>query len=138
MKRNHYPLSDLKKSACARINQKVIEELENPKKSRKKSKYGNSQTEVDGIIFDSKKEADRYRDLSFLLKRGIIGLLRLQVPYELNEGGSHSLKYIADFVYIIAETGQEIVEDTKGHRTKDYIRKRRLMKKVHGIIIKET
>lgn len=36
MKRNHYPLSELKKSACARINQKVIEELENPKKSRKK------------------------------------------------------------------------------------------------------
>jgi hypothetical protein len=108
------------------------------KKEKKKSKYGNRKNEVDGIVFDSEKEAMRYGQLKLMLKAGIIGLLDLQVPYELNPGGTHSLKYIADFVYIIRATGEKVVEDAKGCRTREYIKKRRLMKKVHGIIIKEV
>jgi hypothetical protein len=107
-------------------------------KEKKKSKYGNEKHEVDGIVFDSQKEAQRYGELKLLLKAGIIGLLDLQVPYELNPGGTHSLKYIADFVYLIRATGETVVEDAKGHRTREYIKKRRLMKKVHGVIIKEV
>jgi hypothetical protein len=105
---------------------------------KKKSKYGNNKKEVDGIVFDSEKEANRYGELKLMLKAGIIGLLELQVPYELNPGGTHSLKYIADFVYIIRATGEKVVEDAKGHRTQVYLKKRRLMKKVHGITIKEV
>ncbi len=108
------------------------------KKEKKRSKYGNEKHEVDGIEFDSIKEAHRYGELKLMLKAGIIGLLELQVPYELNPGGTHSLKYIADFTYIIRATGEKVVEDAKGHRTREYIKKRRLMKKVHGIIIKEV
>jgi len=108
------------------------------KKEPKQSKYKNSKTTIDGIEFDSAKEAKRYKELLLLLKAGEIGLLRLQMPYELNEGGTHSLRYIADFVYVDARTGKTIVEDTKGFKTRDYIKKRRLMKKVHGIIIFET
>ena len=104
----------------------------------KKSKYGASKTECDGIVFDSKKEAERYKVLKLLLKAGAIGLLELQVPYELNEGGSHSLKYIADFVYVDAITGKSIVEDTKGFKTREYLKKKKLMLRVHGIKIKET
>lgn len=135
-------LSDLKRSKVAHLNQKVFEEAEKPaKKPVKKngrSKYGNKKTVVNGITFDSEREAKRYSKLLFLLKKGFIGMLRLQVEYELNTGGTHSLKYIADFVYIVVETGETIVEDCKGHRTQEYIKKRRLMKKVHGITIKET
>lgn len=47
-------------------------------------------------------------------------------------------KYIADFVYTDNETGQTIVEDTKGVRTKEYIIKRKLMLYLHGIRIKEV
>lgn len=108
------------------------------KKEKKRSKYGNNKKEVDGIVFDSEKEALRYGELKLMLKGGIIGLLELQVPYELNPGGTHSLKYIADFVYIVRATGEKVVEDAKGHRTQVYLKKRRLMKKVHGIIIKEV
>jgi len=104
----------------------------------KKSKYGNRKKEVDGIIFDSEKEAKRYGELKLLLKAGKIGMLRFQVPYELNAGGSHSLVYLADFVYMDAVTGLEIVEDVKGFRTATYKKKKRLMKKVWGIIIKEV
>jgi len=93
---------------------------------------------VDGIIFDSEKEANRYRELSFLLKAGVIGLLERQVEFELNEGGTHSLKYIADFVYLRADTGEKVVEDCKGFRTKEYRKKKRLMREVHNIQIFET
>jgi hypothetical protein len=44
--------------------------------------------------------------------------------------------YVADFVYI--EGGKQVVEDTKGFRTADYIIKRKLMLLFHGIRIKET
>ncbi len=137
MRRASMPLDQLKKSACASLNQQVFEEIEGKPKP-KKSKYGNSKTEVNGIAFDSAKEANRYTKLLLLLKVGQIGLLRLQVPYELNPGGTHSLIYIADFVYVDVATSQEVVEDAKGHRTREYIKKRRLMKKVHGVTIKET
>lgn len=126
----------LKACAAASLNREVLEQLAKPVKKR--AKYGNSKTEVDGITFDSEKEANRYRKLLLLLKAGVIGLLRLQVEYELNPGGTHSLKYLADFVYIITATGEEVVEDAKGYLTREYKKKRRLMKTVHGIIIKEV
>lgn len=105
----------------------------------KRNKFNNTKTEVDGELFDSKKEAKRYSELRLLLKHGVIGFLARQVQYELNEGGTHSLIYIADFVYINRETGQTIVEDVKGNKatqTQEFKKKKRLMKKIHGIEIK--
>ena len=104
----------------------------------KKSKYGNQKTEVNGIVFDSKREAKRYVELLIHLKTGVICILECQVSYELNEGGTHSLKYIADFRYLLCATGETVVEDAKGAKTKVYLKKRRLMKKIYGITIKET
>lgn len=68
-------------------------------------------------------------------KAGEISNLRLQVPYELNPGGTHSLKYYADFVYL--QDGKEVVVDVKGFSTKLYKKKRSLMLQVHGIEIRE-
>lgn len=48
------------------------------------------------------------------------------------------VEYVADFVYTNTETGEYIVEDAKGVRTKDYILKRKLMLAVHSIRIKEV
>lgn len=103
-----------------------------------RSKFGNERTQVEEKTFDSKKEAKRYKELNLLLKNGKIGMLARQVEFELNAGGTHSLKYVADFVYIIQATGETIVEDVKGMRTRVYLKKKRLMKKVHGIEIKES
>lgn len=130
-----FTIEDLKKTPVARLNQHLFESGQ--KAPLKKHKYGANKTEVNGIVFDSKKEANRYKELLLLLKAGQIGMLQLQVPYELNEGGTHSLKYIADFVYVDAFTGQTVVEDAKGYRTKEYLKKKRLMLKVHGIKIHE-
>jgi hypothetical protein len=123
-------LTDLRESKVAHLNPHLFEQ------EKPKSKYRNTKTEVDGIKFDSKAEADRYRELKILLKAGEIGMLELQKEYELNPGGTHSVKYVADFVYTTKE-GVKIVEDVKGFVTAVYRRKRRLMKKVHGITIIE-
>lgn len=103
----------------------------------KKGKYGNRRTEVSGIWFDSAKEAARYIELRYLLKAGEIKDLELQKEYELNEGGTHGLKYIADFEYTEVRTGERITEDVKGFRTVVYKKKRKLMLKVWGIKVRE-
>lgn len=138
--KGHITLKELKESTVAGLNAEVIRELEeeaNPQEKKKPSKYGNEKTVVDEIQFDSVKEANRYKDLKLLLKAGEIAFLKMQQPYELNPGGSHSLKYVADFEYLISATGEKVVEDVKGFHTREYLKKRRLMKKVYGIKITE-
>jgi hypothetical protein len=102
----------------------------------KKSKYGNKKTEVDGITFHSKKEAARYGILKMLESRGIIRDLRLQVPFQIKINGFLVCTYFADFVYM--EEGRQVVEDSKGVKTKDFILKQKLMRAVKGIEIKLT
>ena len=99
--------------------------------------------EVNGIVFDSKKEARRYLDLRAMEIAGQIQNLRLQVPYLLipsqridGKVVEREVKYVADFTY--EQNGETVVEDSKGHRTKDYIIKRKLMLSVWGIRIKEV
>ena len=127
-------------------------------RSNKKSKYHSIATCIDGISFDSRKEARRYQELKLLEKAGRISNLEMQVPFELVPAqygeceeiytkGAHkgeckrgaciekAVTYKADFMYI--EDGKIVVEDTKGVKTKDYIIKRKLMLYVHGIRIKE-
>lgn len=129
-------IEDIKRSACAKLNGHLFQEKS--EKSPRKSKYGNRKTEVDGITFDSQREADRYRELKLMQKAGLIGLLEIQVPFELNSGGTHSLRYIADFVYVDSKTGERIIEDVKGCLTAVFKKKQRLMKKLYGIEIKLT
>lgn len=138
MKRTTITLKDIQNSACARINPHLFSGQHAKESKPKRNKYANTETEVDGIRFDSTKEANRYVKLKMMVKAGLIGMLQLQVDFELNPGGTHSLKYIADFVYIDQRTGDSIVEDAKGFRTKEYRKKKRLMKKIYQIEIKEV
>lgn len=109
-------------------------------------KYGNIKTTVDGIEFDSRKEANRYAELKLLQRAGEISGLALQVPYVLipeqkRDGkiAEREVKYIADFVYTDKE-GNRIVEDVKSPatRTKEYILKRKMMLWEYGIKIVEV
>jgi len=101
-------------------------------------KYHNKKTVVDGITFDSKKEADRYVELSIMQKAGTIQGLKTQVPFELipKQKGERACKYVADFTY--TENGEQVVEDVKGKRTPEYVMKRKLMLERHGIRIREV
>ena len=102
------------------------------------NKYKNVEQIVDGIKFQSRREATRYAELMLLQRSGLIQNLRLQVPFELipKQQGERAVKYIADFVY--DENGETIVEDVKGVRTDVYKIKKKLMLKVHGIRVKEV
>ena len=126
------------------------------------TKYKAKKTYVNGIEFDSRKEARRYQELVLLEKAGVIQNLQLQEKFLLipsqyktvytNEtykvGANKGLLktkevciekpvvYIADFTYV--QNGEKVVEDTKGVKTKDYIIKRKLMLYTHGIRIKEV
>lgn len=124
------------------------------------NKYRNKKITAGGLVFDSKREYNRYRELLLLEKAGEISNLRRQVKFVLIPAqyeksperytrGKHKgelrpgvllereCSYIADFVYIDAD-GQKVVEDVKGVKTKDYIIKRKLMLYVHKIKIKEV
>lgn len=102
------------------------------------SKYKAVKCEVDGIVFDSKKEAKHYSILKKFEEAGIIEDLKLQVPYILIPKSKYGrqIKYVADFVY--RENGQTVVCDTKGYRTDVYRLKKRMMAEKYDIIIKEV
>ena len=121
------------------------------------SKYHNRKVVIDGIVFDSRKEANRYRELKLTEKAGEISDLRLQVKYELIPAqyemgtrirGNHvstvercverAVNYYADFVYRDKMTEETVVEDAKGVKTEAYKIKKKLMLWVHGIKIREV
>lgn len=107
---------------------------------RGRNKYGNKRIGSHA----SKKEHYRSLQLQNMQRSGLISCLREQVPFELipaftyDDGTrEHAVRYIADFVYVDNASGQTIVEDTKGFRTREYIIKRKLMHFIHGIRISE-
>lgn len=125
------------------------------------NKYHANKTVIDGIVFDSKKEAQRYRQLKLMVKAGVITNLKRQVKYELvpaqyidGKCVERAVTYIADFEYdelvplrqrsVMVEAdakmqGKHIVEDVKSPatRTREYIIKRKLMLHNYGIRIQE-
>lgn len=106
------------------------------------SKYHAKKTTIDGIEFDSAKEAKRYTKLRDMQEAGEIEGLCLQVPFELLpsfecDGVKYrGMKYIADFVYY--RDGKQVVEDTKGAKTREYIIKKKLMAYLNHINIEES
>ena len=118
------------------------------------NKYKSHKTNANGVIFDSKKEYNRYIELALLSRSGAIKGLKRQVKFELipaqyepdiisprgkvKKGKliERAVSYIADFVYNDKD-GNIVVEDVKGMRTKDYIIKRKLLLYMHGIKIRE-
>ena len=104
------------------------------KQNNTESKYSNKKVNIDGITFDSMKEANRYRELKLLEKVGEISNLELQPVYVLQESFKYkgknirAIKYIGDFEYVDSKTGNKVLEDTKGFKTKDYLIKVKLLK----------
>lgn len=114
-------------------------------------KYNSIKTEVDGIKFDSKKEANRWQELKILERAGEISHLQRQVKYELiptqridGKVVERACTYIADFVYHELGSNEVVVEDVKGYRNPGkagyamYVIKRKLMLQLYGIRIREV
>ena len=97
------------------------------------SKYKNKKTQVDMYVFDSEKEAKRYKELKLLERAKEISNLELQPRFLLQESFRKNGKtyrkidYIADFQYI--EDGKTIIEDVKGLQTEAFKIKHKLFEK---------
>lgn len=112
---------------------------------QKRSKYNAKRVTVDGITFDSKKEAVRWQELRMMERAGAITDLQRQVAFELQPATvmdgrkKPALRYVADAVY--QQDGRQIVEDVKSPVTRKketYRIKRHLMLTVLGIEIREV
>jgi len=112
------------------------------------AKYQNKKIQVDGITFDSKKEANVYAELKLLLAAGEIEKFDRQVKfilvpsqYEVVDGKKKNVElpvtYICDFV-VYHKDGEKTVIDAKGMKTPAYVIKRKLMLSVFGLRIKEV
>ena len=110
------------------------------------NKYNARKISLNGQKFDSQHEFDRWCELSLLQRGKVIADLQRQVKFELipaqkDENGKvieRAVSYIADFTYTDRKTGQMVVEDAKGVRTKEYTTKRKMMLYFHGIRIREV
>ena len=96
---------------------------------------GKENRTIDGIVFDSAKEAKRYWEL----KQMGVWPIELQPKFELVVNGVHICDYRADFAYEVPYSGgQRVIEDVKGMKTREYRIKKKLMKAIHNIDIQEV
>src|SRR5437762_3724578 len=101
----------------------------------KASKYHNRKTLVDGIQFDSQKEANRYQELILMERAGLIRSIELQPRYDLVVNAHKMGFYRADFRYEVVTTNILIVEDVKSPatRTAVYCLKKKQVKALHDV-----
>jgi len=110
------------------------EEFRDHRKAEKsRPKYGNKKTVVDGITFDSKREAQFYCSLKQLERAGQVYEVELQKPFALTIDGKLICTYKADFAFFDAIQKRIRVVDIKGVVTKEFSIKRKLMKAIYGI-----
>ena len=101
------------------------------------NKYRAVKQLIEGILFDSQREASRYCELKMLERAGKIHNLELQPVYEILVNGKHIANYIADFRYT-NETGQTVIEDAKGTRLPMYRLKKKLVEAIYNVHIIEV
>jgi hypothetical protein len=102
-------------------------------------KFSAKPTKRDGQHFPSQKEARFYDQLVLLKEHGgqgkhgpLVFFLR-QVPFHLPGG----VKYVVDFQLFWYDGTIEFV-DVKGHRTKEFIRNKKLVEALYPIKIREV
>ena len=112
------------------MSAKQYREMLEPKKT---NKYNAIKTETDGIVFDSRFEAEKYEELKTLERIGLIKDLQRQVRFILldeyvnNKGEKiRPISYIADFCFFDMKKKQKIAMDTKGLETEVFRIKKKL------------
>jgi hypothetical protein len=99
---------------------------------KKKPKYHNKHTWVDGLCFDSQMEADRYGQLKMLQRAGTIKGFCRQPEFVLTEGNEEqrAITYKADFIVFNLD-GSVTVEDVKGYESQQWERTFKMFKAKH-------
>ena len=97
----------------------------------KPNKFNAVICEADGLTFRSKKERQRYLELTALKSVGECWFL-WQVPFRL----PGKTKYVLDFL-VFWKDGRITFEDTKGHRTAQYIKNKKQVEALYPVTISE-
>ena len=100
-----------------------------------RNKYNAKKVKLEGYTFDSKAEARRYGELKLLLKAKKISDIAVHPVLGIYVNDKKICNYVADFSY--QENGIEVFEDVKGIRTSTYVLKKKLVKAIYGIEIRE-
>ncbi|MDO9527624.1 MAG: DUF1064 domain-containing protein [Syntrophales bacterium] len=90
-------------------------------------------TELDGIKFQSKKEAGYYQKLKMFQKLGELVFFLRQVPFDL----PGNVKYRVDFQEFWRDGTVHFV-DVKGFRTPEYIMKKKMVEALYPVTIEEA
>lgn len=104
----------------------ILELIQKPRRN----KYGATITEVDGVKFHSRLEADYYRHLRWCQQFGTVERFHRQVIFDLGGG----VKYVCDFLVIEKGGGIRYI-DTKGFETAEFKRSKKLVKHLYGVEI---
>ncbi|MGO7044365.1 DUF1064 domain-containing protein [Rhizobium johnstonii] len=103
-------------------------------KPKRGNKFGAKTTVFDGIPFDSKREAEVYRDLKLLERSGRISGFERQRKFELIVNGKIIGTYRADFAFIDHDKDCRFrVVDVKGVVTRDFKRVQKIIKAIYNI-----
>lgn len=112
-------------------------------KEKKPPKFGNKRVQVDGVWFDSKKEAEYIAVLQESERRGEIRSLKFRkvdckLPIIVN--GVPICAYYPDAIYVDVQTDRKVFVDVKSPITRKdpyYRLKVKLVKAVYGIEVRE-
>ena len=97
------------------------------------SKYRAIPTKLDGITFDSKREAAHYAVLKLRVKAKLISDLVVHLRYDLCVNGTKIGQYEADFTFI--EDGRRKIVDVKGFDTPLSRWKRKHVAAQYGLMV---
>jgi hypothetical protein len=76
-----------------------------------------AQRTLDNIVFDSKTEMNRYKELTILAKAGVIQHLEIQPEFKTFINQQLFCTYTADFRYYDEDRAKWIIEDVKSNGT---------------------
>jgi len=93
-------------------------------------KYNAVKTDVDGIRFDSKKEARYYVNLKLRKEAGDVVFFLRQVPFHL----PGNVTYRVDFQEFLADGTVRFV-DVKGFSTKTFVMKKKMVESLYPVEI---
>lgn len=96
-------------------------------------KFHSEPTEIDGIKFASKREANYWRGLTWAKKSGELLFALRQVPFHLPGG----VRYVVDFAEFW-KNGEVRFVDVKGFKTSLYKTKRTIVEATYPIKILEA
>ena len=97
---------------------------------RQKHKFSAVATKVDGIRFDSKKEARYYEKLKLRVAAGEVVTFLRQTPFHLPGG----VKYVVDFQEFHADGSVHFI-DVKGMQTESFKAKKKMVEAMYPVEI---